>query len=66
MNAGSGRRRVRTNLTGTSMGQLRTANNRRNRAVRNTIGRRRAAAETATVETAAAPTAKAKTAQKDA
>jgi hypothetical protein len=32
------------NLTGSSMGQLRTANNRRNRAIRQTAARKRAAA----------------------
>jgi hypothetical protein len=41
------------------MGQLRTANNRRNRVVRNTIGRTRAAA-IATGETVVAPTPVAK------
>lgn len=42
------------------MGQLRTANNRRNRAVRNAIGRRRAAAEILTGDTAAPPASEAK------
>jgi hypothetical protein len=49
------------NLTGLSMGQLRTANNRRNRVVRNTIGRTRAAAEILTGETVAAAKPVAKT-----
>jgi hypothetical protein len=48
------------NPTGQSMGQLRTANNRRNRAVRNTIGRTRAAAAIVTTETVVVPTPAAK------
>jgi hypothetical protein len=48
------------NLTGQSMGQLRTANNRRNRAVRNTIGRIRAANEIVTGKPVVAPAATAK------
>jgi len=49
------------NLTGKSMGQLRTANNRRNRAVRNDLTRMRAAkaeAPTAKPEIAAKPKSK--------
>lgn len=42
------------------MGQLRTANNRRNRAVRNMIGRTSAAVETLTTDLPVASTAKAK------
>jgi len=62
MNADTADAAREINLTGLSMGQLRTANNRRNRAVRNTIGRTRAAAAIVTGETvvAAAPVAKAK------
>lgn len=48
------------NLTGQYMGQLRTANNRRNRAVRNAIGRRRAAAEILKGDTAVPPASEAK------
>ena len=42
------------------MGQLRTANNRRNRAVRNTIGRTRAANQILKTDLAAAPAPEAK------
>ena len=41
------------------MGQLRTANNRRNRAVRNMIGRTRAAAETVAADLPIESTSKA-------
>ncbi|MBU0876402.1 MAG: hypothetical protein KKD64_14985 [Alphaproteobacteria bacterium] len=42
------------------MGKLRTANNRRNRAVRNAIGRTRAATEILTADTPNASASKAK------
>ncbi|MFZ2979954.1 MAG: hypothetical protein WA085_02900 [Sphingobium sp.] len=48
------------NLTGHYMGQLRTANNRRNRAARNAIERRPAAADILTAAVSATPALKAK------
>lgn len=49
------------NLTGKSMGQLRTANNRRNRAIRNNLVRMRATKmETPTVKPESAAKAKSK------
>lgn len=48
------------NLSGQSMGQLRTANNRRNRVAHNTTGRTRAATEILAGGTVIAPTPKSK------
>jgi hypothetical protein len=56
----SGQRRARYQPDRMFMGQLRTANNRRNRAVRNMIGRTSAAIETLTTDLPVASTAKAK------
>lgn len=49
---------ARSNLTGFSMGQLRTANNRRNRAIRQTVAHARAAAGTPVEVAVAAKTGK--------